>query len=300
MDFDLNKEESLEIMEFQLDKNVYGINIAKVKEVVKYSEVIPSPDQNPCVEGILMLRGSAIPIINLAKKLALPEPANLERTLFIITSFNELTVGIHVHVINGIKKLSWGDINKPDPTLQRHGNSIITGIVNKDNKLTVLLDFEKLVADINPVTSIKLSDVKENIATEYSAKPILIVDDSLMLISLIEKALTKAGFTNIIVKQNGREAYDYIAEFSDKSKICYYISLIVTDIEMPEMDGLSLCRKLKRENFIKEIPLILFSSIINNMDNDYMVKRCKEAGAEAYVPKPEVADLIDTIISLLK
>ena len=99
------KEDSLEIMEFQVGGNSYGINIAKVREVVKYEIPTPSPDQHPCVEGILMLRGEAIPVIDLSKGLDTSPSTNPDRDLFIITSFNNLIVGLHVHSISGIKKL---------------------------------------------------------------------------------------------------------------------------------------------------------------------------------------------------
>ena len=301
-----NKEDCLEIMEFVIGHNVYGINVAKVREIVQYSEPTPSPDQHPCVEGILMLRGTPIPIINLEKRLNLSEkevvygdPEDVradeeenssDRELFIISSFNNLVIGLHVHRINGIKKLSWSDIESPDETITKHGNCIITGIVNKGEKILVLLDFEKIVADINPITTIRVEDVKTSNEKEINA-PIMIVDDSLMLNNLIYASLSKAGYRKIIRKNNGKEAYDYIMSYADKNNITDYVAAVISDIEMPVMDGLTLCKKLKQDVRLQIIPVIMFSSIID----DSMRIRCEDAGANNQLSKPEIGKLVEIL-----
>ena len=286
---------TLEVMEFVVGENIYGINVAKVREVVQYTTPTPSPDQNPCVEGILMLRGKPVPIINLSKRLGISESGNGDRDLCIITSFNNLIIGLHVHQINGIIKLSWSKINSPDETITKHGNCIITGIVNFPEYILILLDFEKIVADINPVTTIQVKDVKTSADENHRALPIMIVDDSLMLSKLIGMSLKKAGYTNIIKKQNGQEAWDYLSSECTEEGTDSWVRLVITDIEMPVMDGISLCEKIKESKTLNSLPVILFSSIVD----DAMENKCKKAGADATLSKPQIDKLVSIIEELL-
>lgn len=286
-----DSDATLEIMEFMVGSNAYGINIAKVREVVPFKEPTPSPDQHPCVEGILMLREQPIPIINLSMRLKREESSNPERDLFIITTFNNLVVGLHVHKINGIRKMNWKDINKPDETISRHSNCITTGIINQPNQIVMLLDFEKIVADINPTTTIQISDVQTSVDATISDKPIMIVDDSPMLNNLIRLSLEKAGYENIISATNGQEAWDYLQNIDQKENPREAINCIITDIEMPVMDGHTLCRKIKDDPFLRKIPVILFSSII---EEGTRVKG-EKAGADAQLSKPQINNLVKTI-----
>lgn len=289
------KEDALEIMEFQVGGNSYGINIAKVQEVVKYSTPTPSPDQNPCIEGIFMLRGNAIPIVDLSKRLSTGPSNNSDRDLFIITSFNHLTVGLHVHAISGIRKLSWSKIDKPDETITRNGNCITTGIINDKDKIIILLDFEKIVADINPQTTIQVSDIKRTADPKFTAMPILIVDDSSMLVKLIHSSLKKAGFTNISCTSNGQEAWNYLEKYTDSDDIKSQVSCVITDIEMPLMDGFTLCKKIKSHNILRNIPVVLFSSIID----ETMMTKGREAGADAQMSKPQINELVSLLEGLM-
>lgn len=294
--WDEDEENLLEMMEFEVGDNAYAINIAKVREVVQYSRPTPSPDQHPCVEGILMLRGNPVPIIDLAKRLGTSDSSNPDRDLFIITTFNKLVVGMHVHRINGIKKKAWSEINEPDETISRYNNCIVTGIVNTPKKIVVLLDFEKIVADINPTTTIQVSDVKKTVDASLLGKPIMIVDDSQMLTGLIRSSLEKAGFTNIVSKSNGKDAWDALFSYKGSSNVTDIVSLVISDIEMPVMDGLTLCKKIKDDNVLNKIPVILFSSI---NDESTSIKG-KQAGCDAHLAKPQIDSLVSVIEDLIK
>lgn len=293
--FDDDNENLLEMMEFEVGANTYGINIAKVREVVQYSDPTPSPDQHPYVEGILMLRGKPIPIIDLSKRLGTAKSSNPERDLFIISTFNKLVVGLHVHKINGIKKKAWSEIEKPSETISRYNNCIVTGIVNMPTKIVVLLDFEKIVADINPVTSIQVSQVTKSVSDEHKSKPIMIVDDSQMLNKLIRSSLEKAGFTNIVSKADGKEAWDTLFSYKGSSNISNLVSLVISDIEMPIMDGLTLCRKIKDDDILCKIPVVLFSSITDESTH----AKGLEAGADAHLSKPQIDNLVNILEELL-
>ena len=304
------KQDTLEIMEFVVGSNVYGINVAKVKEVVQYSTPLPSPDQHPCVEGILMLRGTPIPIIDMAKRIGAEVPGTvgsddmntdgendrMDRNIFIIAGFNNLRVGLHVHAVNGIRKLAWSDIKSPSETISRYNNCIITGIVNLKEKILVLLDFEKIVADINPTTTICVDKVNVKVGEDISSKPIMVVDDSQMLNKLICKSLSKAGYNNIISLNNGLEAWEVLEKVDDKTKIKDTVSAIVCDIEMPVMDGLTLCEKIKSDNDLRLIPVIMFSSLID----ESMAMRCEQVGANAQFSKTQIDRLVSVLETYLK
>lgn len=293
---DIVDEDVLEIMEFLVGGNSYGINVAKIREVVQYRTPTPSPDQHPCVEGMLMLRGKPIPIIDLAKRLKTEETKDTERDLFIITTFNNLIVGLHVHKINGIRKLAWSKIRKPDETISRHSGCIVTGIVDFNDYITILLDFEKIVADINPTTTIQVSDVSEEANDALKDKPIMIIDDSPMLNKLIKASLVKAGFTNIVSKANGKEAWDALFSYKGSKDILSIVSCVITDIEMPAMDGLTLCKKIKADSVLHTIPVVLFSSIIE----ESMRIKGEAAGADAQISKPDIKNLVSILDTVIK
>ena len=142
----------LEIVEFTIGNNHYGINVAKIKEIVPFNKVTPVPNTHPCVEGIFMPRDLMITVIDLAKVInAAPSP-DASKDMFIITNFNKLNVAFHVHTVVGIHRVSWADIIKPDNTISTANNGIATGIIKINGQLIVILDFERIVSDISPET----------------------------------------------------------------------------------------------------------------------------------------------------
>ena len=142
----------LEVLEFTVGNNHYGINVAKIKEIVQYSPVTPVPNSHPCVEGIFMPRDLMITVVDLAKVIKAQPSPDITKDMFIITNFNQLNVAFHVHSVVGIHRVSWADIIKPDSTISTADSGIATGIVKIDNQLIVILDFERIVSDISPET----------------------------------------------------------------------------------------------------------------------------------------------------
>ena len=154
-----NGTNELEVLEFELDGNAYGINVAKIKEIIPYQKVTPVPNSHPSIEGIFMPRDTMITAIDL--KNCLQRGVSEEGGLFIITNFNKLDIAFHVDAVKGIHRISWEQIIKPGATVSTSEDSISTGIVKLDNRLVIILDFEKIVSDINPETGLKISEIDD-------------------------------------------------------------------------------------------------------------------------------------------
>lgn len=283
----------LEILEFALGNNRYGINVAKIREILCYQPVTPIPNANPSVEGIFMPRDVMITVINLKRCIGLPD--NDKEGLFIITNFNKLNIAFHVDEVIGIHRVSWEDIIKPDSTINSNNNGVSTGVIKLDDKLIIILDFEKIVTDISPETGLKVSDIDELETRDRSDCSILIVEDSPLLSKLITDCLKKAGYTKQIVTANGQEAWDKICEFKKDGTLKDMIQCIITDIEMPIMDGHRLTKLAKSDDEVKEIPLVIFSSLVN----EEMRRKGESLGADAQLTKPEIGNLVDAIDKLI-
>lgn len=288
-----NGTNELEVLEFLLDGNSYGINVAKIREIIPYAEVTPVPNAHPSIEGIFMPRDTMITAIDL--KNCLQRGKSEPGGLFIITNFNKLDIAFHVDQVLGIHRVSWGDIIKPGATVSTTEDGISTGIVKRENKLIIILDFEKIVADINPETGLKTSDVDALGDRKRSDVPILIAEDSVLLNKLIVDSLKKAGYVNIIHTENGQEAYNIIQECKEKGSLKEHVQCIITDIEMPIMDGHRLTKLVKSDDATKDIPIVIFSSLVN----DEMRRKGEQLGANAQLSKPEIGNLVRTIDSLV-
>lgn len=289
----------IEIMQFTINGNLYGINVAKVKEIIMSDKVKPVPHVHPAVEGIFKPRDILITVIDLAYFVTNEVQEHNEKDLFIITHFNNLHVAFRVHTVVGISRLSWKDIMKPDKTVAGDGDSITTGIAQCGGELVTILDFEKIVAEIAPETSIQLSEIEHMGARERNLKPIVLAEDSVLLAKIIKEALVKAGYVNIEKFNNGQEAWNYlsqIAKETEEEDIRDKVSLIITDIEMPEMDGHRLTKLVKTNDKLKKVPVVIFSSLIT----PEMQIKGKAVGADEQLAKPEIGHLVEVMDQLLE
>ena len=283
----------LEVLEFTLGDNHYGINVAKIREILQYTPVTPVPNSHPSVEGIFMPRDAMITVIDLKKCLGLPETD--EKGLFIITNFNKLNVAFHVDEVIGIHRVSWENIIKPDSTIQGRDGSTATGVIKMNDKLVVILDFESIVSSISPETGLRVNDIDNMESRDRSDSTILIAEDSALLSKLITDCLKKAGYVKLIVTENGQEAWDKICELKAAGDITEKLNCIITDIEMPLMDGHRLTKLVKSDAALKEIPVIIFSSLVN----EEMRIKGEQLGADAQLTKPEIGQLVDAIDKLV-
>ncbi|MBP5384074.1 MAG: chemotaxis protein CheV, partial [Lachnospiraceae bacterium] len=277
-----NGTNELEILEFRLGNNSYGINVAKIREIIPYQPVTPVPNAHPSIEGIFMPRETMITAVSLRNALQLgdSEPGGL----FIITNFNKLDVAFHVDSVMGIHRVSWTEIIKPDTTINNDQDGVSTGIVKFDERLVIILDFEKIVTDICPDTGLKMSEVDSFANRGRMQAPILIAEDSHLLNKLISDALSTAGYVNLTRTENGQEAWDYISKALEEGEVANRVHLVITDIEMPLMDGHRLTKLIKTNDELKHIPVIIFSSLVN----DEMRVKGESLGADAQLSKPEI------------
>ncbi len=291
-----NGTNELEVLEFTIGNNYYGINVAKIREILPYQPVTPMPNAHKSIEGIFMPRDTMITVINLPKELGLVESTDYSSDMMIITNFNKLNIAFHVHKVVGIHRVSWNDIIKPDHTINTTDSSIATGIIKIDGKLIVILDFESIVSDISPETGLKVSEIDTLGTRQRNESPIMIAEDSALLSKLIIDSLHKAGYINVIKNDNGQEAWDKLEELKRKGTALDEVKCIITDIEMPVMDGHRLTKLVKSDDVLKEIPLIIFSSLVN----EEMRIKGLSLGADAQLSKPEIGNLVRIIDGLIQ
>lgn len=285
----------LEVLEFTIAGNHYGINVAKVREILPMTKITPVPNSHPCIEGIFMPRDTIITAINLVRALGFPEDANRKNDMLIVTNFNNLNIAFDVEQVLGIHRVSWTDIVKPDATVNAPGVGIATGIIKKLKSLIIVLDFERIVEEICPETSLKMSELAELGERERNTIPITIAEDSPMLQKLVTDALTQSGYTNLHVYSNGQEAWDSLLELKKNNGVDYGVKCVITDIEMPQMDGHRLIRLIRNDEALKQLPIIVFSSLIN----EDMKRKGERLGADAQISKPEIGQLVSCIDNLI-
>ena len=287
----------LEIMEFTVGGELFGINIAKIREIMRAQETKRMPNSHNFVEGIFKQRGEVITVIDLAKCLNIERSENKSHDIFILTHFNKLNFAFRVESVVGIDRVSWEDIKKPDKVIYSGEDSVATAIAEYKDRLITILDFEKIIADISPETSITLDRLDELGDRVESQKKILVAEDSMMLSNLIIGFLHKSGYKNTVKFNNGKEAWNYLTEAKESGlPISNYVSCIVSDIEMPLMDGHRLTKLIKTDDELKHIPVILFSSLISD---DLRIKG-QEVGADEQITKPEIVELVNIIDRLIK
>lgn len=285
----------IEIMEFMIYGELYGINVAKVREIMMTDKVKPMPHAHPAVEGIFKPRDTMLTVVDLPFYLSGAPTEKKSRDLFIVTNFNKMDIAFRVESVVGIQRISWTDIQKPDKTLNRGEEGVATGIAQCKGDLVTILDFEKIVAEIAPETSIQMDEIEKMGTRDKNESRIICVEDSVLLTKMIEQALHQAGYVNLVQFNNGQEAWDYLTSIRDDEDLKSKASLIITDIEMPKMDGHRLTKLVKSDKKLKSIPLIIFSSLIS----PEMEIKGKEIGADEQLSKPEIGHLVSVMDELL-
>ena len=284
----------IEIMEFTIDGSLYGINVAKVREIIMSAPVKIMPHAHPAVEGIFKPRDVVITVVDLPKYLSVDKEKG-SKDLFIITNFNKMYIAFRVHTVVGISRISWTDIHKPDKTVSGGSEGVATGIAQCGNDLVTILDFERIVAEIAPETTIQMDEIEQMGPRARSDEPIWIAEDSILLSKMIEDCLHKAGYANLHMFPNGQELWDALNALPKERSIDKEVALVITDIEMPQMDGHRLTKLIKDNARFKEVPLIIFSSLIS----EEMRIKGRQLGADEQMSKPEIGHLVDVMDHLL-
>lgn len=255
-------------------------------------DVTPMPNSNPFIEGVFKPRNDIMTLINLPAYLGLPPSENGERDIYIITNFNKSNFAFHVHSVEEIHRISWENIEKPDSSIYGGSDGLATGIARIGDRLITIIDFEKIITDINPEAGIQLSEIDKLGDRPPSDKPILIAEDSPLLERMIVEALGKSGYSNVLCCTNGKEAWDLLESFKEQDKpISNFVTCVITDIEMPKMDGHRLTKLIRSDEKLKGLPIIIFSSLIN----EEMMEKGISIGATAQISKPEIGNLVHLI-----
>ncbi len=284
----------------------FGINVAKIREIIKTPEYMGIPTSHKNVLGVFKLRDKIIPLIDLGGWLNESEVEEYNNTYVIVAEFNQDNFGFLVHRIETIHRMSWEKVLPPAQVQHDIRKNCITGIValgKDEKKLMLMVDFEKIVADINPEVSLSIKSDKHIIDQLDGGNPppkVLLAEDSSIVRDLLKGILEDGGF-DVVSVDNGKLAWECIANWKRKSSnsncpITEYIQLVVTDIEMPQMDGHSLLRKIKEDATMNQLPVILFSSLIY----EEIRRKGDLLGADAQISKPEIGNLLNIVENVLE
>jgi two-component system, chemotaxis family, chemotaxis protein CheV len=280
----------LEMVEFEVQGNKFGINVIKVKEIIQPAAVIPVPHSHPNVKGLIQLRGEVLPVVDMARVLGLPEKDS-PQSKFIVCEFNKQKVVFHVHNVTQIHRISWNQIEKPSEMYSGIKSGII-GVVKREDSMVLMLDFESIMVEINPESGIHIDQVKKLGIRERRNKKIVAAEDSPLLRKLLNETLNEAGYDTVEFFENGADAYAYLESLAESQEpLEDLVGLVITDVEMPQMDGHHLTKRIKSHPVLKKLPVIIFSSLITND----LRHKGEMVGAEDQVSKPEIAELITKI-----
>jgi two-component system, chemotaxis family, chemotaxis protein CheV len=285
----------LEIVEFSIGENKFAINVMKVKEILNPVPVVAIPHAHPFVEGIMELRGEVLPVVDVAAALGLPGSAQSHLDKFIVAEFNQQKTVFHVHSVTQIHRISWGQIEKPSEIYQGAESQVI-GVIKLGGQMILFLDFERILLEINPDSGIKMSEVKKLGPRERSNKRIVIAEDSAMLRKMLHDTLSEAGYQYLEFFENGKDAIAYLEHLAENiHDFRDAVQLVITDIEMPQMDGHHLTKRIKEHSVLSKLPVIIFSSLITSE----LKHKGTVVGADAQISKPDIGDLVLKIDELV-
>jgi two-component system, chemotaxis family, chemotaxis protein CheV len=272
----------LEIVIFKAGDSVLGVNVAKVECIITFHPITKIPNSSNNVKGVINYRGRVIPVLDLIKTLNNECSKAPEERLLILININNSNFAVEVSSVIGIRRLSWQEIEVPSAILLGNNDTPITGIVKTtQDEIILILDFEKIIADIDPSLSLKESTTTKGL----EGKKLVIVEDSTFLLKIVHESFIKAGAT-VEKFSNGKDALDYLQNSSIDEIHC-----VITDIEMPIMDGLTLTKQIKSNKTLKSIPVVIFSSIAN----EALKHQGASVGADAQISKPEIDKLVEVV-----
>ncbi len=289
----------LEILLFSLGKDtgtgrneVFGINVFKVREVMNLPEITKAPDMPPGVVGMISLRGNMIPVVDLAHfcEMEVAEPPKI----LIVTEYNKGIQGFLVNSVEQIIRMEWNDIKVPPPMMAHQMGGLVTAVSHlQDDRIVMILDVEKVLAETASIgiTPEELAHI-EALNTDAT---VFFADDSSVARKQIEATLDHLGLKHVATK-NGVEAWDKLKEIAERAEAAHIpthemINLILTDVEMPGMDGYVLTRNIKEDGRFKGIPVIMHSSLSADANMDIG----RAVGADDYVPKFDARELSEML-----
>lgn len=278
-----------EIVEFIIEadkQHHFGINVAKVREIIRFPEIVQVPDSHPSIIGTANVRQKLIPIINLSYWLNLKYDFNPETAKVIVSYFNHQYNGFVVDDITRIHRITWADIKDYSSISDFTLAESVLGVINISNKLVQLLDFEKIVSEINPTQGLETADIDMSLSDKRMGKIVYLAEDSIVIRRYLKTNLEMAGYT-VKVHENGKELLTSCMENVP--------DMVVTDLEMPVVDGTYVIKKLKETKEYQNVPIAVFSSLASE-ENE---RKILSIGANIFIGKPDLNVLIETIDKFL-
>jgi len=284
----------LEVLVFSLGRTRYGVNVAKVREVVGRVKTIHTPQMHPAVVGMFKLRESVMPLVDLQAYFRPGTCLDEKIGQVIFMEFNNLRVGFRVEDIDRIYRVSWEKI-RPMPPMHTGADSVITSVCHIDERLVLMVDFEKIAMDIGGREYADHQIKEPGAGLDRSAYHVLLAEDSAAIREALRSTLLEAGYTRLWVTTDGARAWSALEE-SLQGDADQRFDVVVTDIEMPRMDGLHLCKRIKDHPGLASTPVLIFSSLVS----DTNLKKCQAVGADAAITKPHldrVSEILDEFIA---
>ncbi|WP_187647017.1 chemotaxis protein [Nitrosophilus labii] len=295
----------LEIIDFRMhekleDGSVYewilGVNVAKVKEVIQKPEsIFKTPGLPPEVEGVSKIREDVVPIVNLARWMNIKEPEDKKGKYVIVMEFLREIIGIVIHDAKRIRRIKWTDINKPPASIDEKLGGKVVGVIEVEGgKLLLLLDFEGILDELGMIKVFHIDEAQEESSSEEKYN-ILILDDSPVARKIIRDILEKDGH-KVFEVQSGIEGLKFLEDMEQEAKakgldITDKIQLIISDIEMPGMDGLTFTKKVKEHPVFSKIPIVINTSLSDKATVD----KTKLVKADAHLVKFDTKDLLHIV-----
>jgi len=287
-------ENRLELLLFRLmDNQIYGINVFKVQEVIRCPQLTQMPNSKPVISGIANMRGKTIPVIDLGYALTnkpMP-PESIENAFVIIADYNRSVQGFLVNSVDRIVNMHWEEILAPPKGAG--GVSFLTAVTRVDEKLVEIIDVERILEDIcGPSSGVSEDVVSDSKGSDPDQHHILVVDDSSVARNQIKRTMDQIGIKTTL-KKDGREALQYLQELSKlDGKISDHISLVISDVEMPNMDGYTLTTEVRKDPNLQDLYVILHTSL-SGVFNEALVKK---VGANKFIPKFKPDELAKSVL----
>ncbi len=295
----------LELVEFYIDeadgyRGYYGINVSKVVEISRSQPITAMPQMpHPSVLGAFPFRdGRIVPLIDISKFLNKGGVVS-EDPRIIITEFNKTHTAFLVSGVTRIHRISWKQVEAPTPLLLEISGGSITAVVRLEGRVVFVLDAEAIVAAMNPALSVRMDD-REDTAMERKYH-IIHADDSVSIRHLVFDLLKKEGRFEVTQANDGEEAWNMLLEYKKEAEeknipVTDIVQGIISDIEMPNLDGLTLCRFIKEDAILRTIPVAMFSSLISTS----LARKCESVGADAQFAKPDLQAISDKMFELIE
>jgi two-component system chemotaxis response regulator CheV len=280
----------VEILKFTVNNKFYAINVVKVREILQVGTTSKVPNSTPAIAGITLVRGDVVTLIDLKYVLEKETCGDISHKMTLLCEFNQLRVAYLVDEVLGIHRLKWSEIKKPDALIE---NTLVIGNIQLDDRIYMLLDFEKIVMDINPNTGISHERLKTVEKRDRSNIKLILADDSSTIRKILLETLTSSGFKGMRFFNDGQEAKDYLFELAQKKgdRFVEDVHVLITDVEMPQLDGHTLTRNIKEHPILRKLPVVIFSSLITGD----LRHKGEAVGADAQLSKPEIGQLVGMI-----